>query len=310
MPQAYDPNSADVRTFGDQIARLDADLKRPDLLGDIPDYLRDAIRFHSRNPFFFTQIDNSNIGPWAPSLQVTRGYTIYDVASDASKYIFVALNDGLVGTGSIPSFTPVIFQPRRVAGRVFQAGDAGTTVDNQVTWATVRAWTENTDGAIDFYWTQLTTVPTFNKYTPPIDYAAPYRVEVTIPSLRYELGKTSYNALRNVDVIRPAPITVYPADYAWFSQKIFLWPYPVGFYPLTLSYYTAPFPPRMVNESNFWTTTAERLIRKYAAALLESEVIRDDASAAKDFQAAAEELKSIKSLESEQISGPIPPSDW
>src|SRR5438128_458493 len=182
MPQAYSQLNADTRTFGDLIQALLTDLHRPDLQQIAPDYLRTAIRYYSRLPFFFNHLHNSEFLSWQADLTIPRGYTILETASDTNTYIFVALNSGTNGA-TIPTFTPTLFTPNGVPGVVFQPGDPGVTQDGSVYWATVQAWAPATAGATSFYWTQLSTVPTFNQYVGPIDYIAPYRVEITIPNL-------------------------------------------------------------------------------------------------------------------------------
>lgn len=310
MGEAYNPLDADSRTFGDLIQRVLLDLHRPDLLQLAPDYIRDAIRYYSRMPFFFNQIDNTNIGGWQASLYYPQGTTIIETASDLNQYIFVALTAGTNGS-TIPVFTPTIFQPNGVPGINFAPGDPGVTQDGTIYWATVQQWTPSTDGATNFFWTQLSTVPTFNQYVGPLDYVAPYRVEITIPNLRFSLTKQSYDDLRNWDVIRPSPTTAYPTDWAWFQNQIYIWPYPVSFYPLTLSYYTAPPVPVNMTDSNFWTTTAESLIRAYTRARINAEVLRDVEAAQADQAVAKLEFDALKLEEvAQNQTGNIPPDYW
>ena len=309
MSEAYSPSDADTRTFGDQITRLLKDLKRPDLQDIVPDYIRDAIRYYSRMPFFFNQLDNTGITTWTASQQVPAGYTIRDTASDGNYYIFVNLVEGRNGS-SKPSFTPTLFVPSGTAGIVFTAGQAGTTVDNQITWATVKAWPA-TNAPANTEWTQLSTIPATNQYTPPIDYVAPYLVELTATGLRYPLNKEAYKHLRAKDVIRPPSAMIYPVDWAWFQKLIYVWPYANGFYPITLSYYTAPFPPKQTQTSNFWTTTAELMVRSYAAGLIHQKVTRNQEAMNMEFAVAKAEFNSLRSQESEQqATGGAPSEQW
>ncbi len=309
MAEQYVLSSADSRTFGDLIGRVLGELKRPDLQDKAPDFIRDAIRYYSRQPFFFNEIDNATVPAWTASLYVPAGTTIRDTASDGNYYIFVNLVSGSNG-GSKPTFTPNLFVPSGSAGIVFTAGQTGTTVDGNITWATVQAWPA-TNAAANTFWTQLSTIPSTNQYTPPIDYISPRRVEITAAGLRLPLGKLSYDELRNLDVIRPAPITVYPTLWAWYQNLIYVWPYSLGFYPLTLSYYTGPFPPKQTNESNFWTTTAEAMIRNCAKGLLNEQIIRDTEAMAKDFAAAKREFDALRLQEVEMnATGKIPPDSW
>jgi hypothetical protein len=288
------------------LQRIIRELHRPDLLGQVQDFARDAIRHWSRQPFFFTEIDNTDIGGWAGSLFVPYGYTIRETADDGNEYIFVALTSGNNGT-VIPTFDHRLFTLAAQPGPIFNVGDFGTTVDNEVTWATVEAWPDSR-GPASNKWTQLSTVPTINQIIPPIDYVAPTTVEITAANLRYELGKTSYRNLRKVDVIRPAPVTVYPTDYAFYQKRIYCWPYPIQFFPITLSYYSAPFPPRAVTDSNFWTTTAERLIRCYTKHIIHRERMYDPEAAAMELENAESEKISLQDQEREQQSqeGPSP----
>lgn len=310
MSQAYALSDSDQRTFGELIQRVVDETKRPDLLGEIPGYIRDAIRYYSRQPFFFNQVDNTAVTTWAASLYIPRGYTIRDTASDGNYYIFVALTPGN-NDSSKPTFTPTLFTPSGTAGIVFVAGQDGTTVDNEVTWATVEAWPA-TNADVSTRWAQLSTVPAVNQYVGPIDYVAPRVIEITAAGNRYELNKIGYPKLRSYDVVRPAPMTTYPTEWAWFQKQIYVWPYSNGFYPLTLSYYSAPFPPMDNSDSNFWTTTAEAMIRNYAKARIQAERIRDPDAALTDMKVAQDEFKSLKLQEVIQEStGAIPPSnEW
>src|SRR5437763_920791 len=161
MGQAYTPADADTRTFGDLIQAVLTDLHRPDLQQIIPDYIRTAIRYYSRLPFFFNQLDNTNIGGWVGQQFVPLGTTIIATADDANTYIFVNLVAGVNATIQ-PVFDHRIFTPNGVPGVNFTVGDPGTTADGAITWATVQQWTPANAGATSFYWTQLSTVPTFN----------------------------------------------------------------------------------------------------------------------------------------------------
>lgn len=310
MTQAYALVDSDQRTFGDMITQLLLDLHRPDLQQIAPEYIRIAIRYYSRLPFFFNQISNDSVLGWQADLTIPRGYCIIETASDTNTYIFVALNSGVNGP-TIPTFTPTIFTPNGVPGVIFQPGDPGVTTDGGVYWATVRAWNPNVAGATSFYFTQLSTVPSFNQYVPPIDYIAPYRVEITVPNLRYSLVKQSFDVLRSWDVIRPAPTTSYPTDWAFFQNQIYIWPYPVSFYPITLSYNTAPFPPQNLTDSNFWTTVAEAMVRAYARARINAIVLRDVEAAQADYKEAETEFTSLKTQEVlMHQTGNIPPDVW
>ena len=306
MPEAYPPSSADARTFGNLVQAIIDDLHRPDLQNLIPRYVRAAIDFYARQPFFFTQIDNTPIQPWQAGLYYPQGTSIFDTASDTNPYIFVVVQAGISGN-SKPTFTPNIFISP--GPRIFTPGQSGTTVDNGIVWATAKSWPPSNLPAASF-WSQLSTVPYANQYVPPIDYTSPYLIEITWASLRTPLIKISYPELRAMDLIRPAPVTTFPVNWAWYQQQIYIWPYPADFFPLTLSYYSAPFPPVNATDTNWWTTTAEALIRAYTRARLNLEVIRDTEAYQADMQAAKDEFISLRVKEMSQQDLLIPADIW
>ncbi len=307
MAEAYTSTQVDTRNLGTMLNRLLDDLNRPDLQSEALQYIQDAIRYYQRRPFFFNETDNSATALYANSTNYPQGSVIQANLS-GTAYAICALNAGTSGSSGTPAFPTSIFTPPTTAGSFPPppVGTPGTIVDNNITWANVGLWSSTV-------WTQLATVYSINQYVPPIDYATPERIEVTAANLRFDLIKISYQELRNYDVIRPAPITVYPSYWAWFQQQIYLWPYPNGSYPLTLSYRAAPPMLTLTSQSNFWTTQAERLIRKYAQASIEREVIHDDEAAAISMTAAKEELAAIRSqaiMQNNPVNAGISPSDW
>lgn len=310
MAESYTAAQQDVRTFGQQIARLLDDLNRPDLQAQATEYLQDAMRFWARKPFFFNETDNTTVPTWAAATNYPQGSTIQFTTGGVS-YVIVALNTGLSGA-LIPAFTTTLFTAPG-GGTNFPpptSGTAGTTDDNGGPPAGIRWATVATPFQQNLY-TQLSTVYNINQYVPPLDYVAPKLVEVTASNLRYPLTKLSYAELRSYDIIRPAPITVYPTFWAYFQNQIYVWPYPNGFYPLTLSYRSAPPVLTNANDTNFWTTNAERLIRKYAQAALEREVEHDAQAAAESDKQWSQELSQLKIQQIAQHStGGIPPSSW
>jgi hypothetical protein len=309
MPEAYPPSSVDSRTFGNLVQSVLDDLHRPDLQNLVPRYVRAAIDFYARQPFFFTQIENTPITQgWQPNLYCPVGTSFYDIASDNKYYIFVAVQAGISGM-SKPLLTPNIFISP--GPPIFNTGQSGTTVDNGVVWATAKAWPQSTTSVpAKSYWSQLSTVPYLNQYVPPVDYTSPYLIEITWAGLRTPLIKISYPELRNMDLIRPAPVSTFPVNWAWYQQQIYIWPYPADFFPLTLSYYSAPFPPTQATDTNWWTTIAEALIRAYTRARINLEVIRDTDAYQADMQAAKDEFISLRVKEMSQQDLLIPSDVW
>ena len=317
MPQQWTLAQADNRNFGTMQQRLLDDLNRPDMSQFAPTYIQDAIRYFQRKPFFFSEMDNTTDLAWgnapAPggagtgSLYYTQGATIMEVASDNNQYAFVNLVAG-TGGATRPTFTPNLFVlPGLGSGGappVFVPG-TGTTIDGQCLWATVGP-------ALPALYTQLTTVPYQNQYVPPLDYVAPRLVEVTWSgNLRVAMTKITYTQLREYDVIRYSPPTTYPSWWAWFQQQIYFWPYPIGFYPITLSYTTAPALPKNSSDANFWTTQAEALIRYEAAARICVAVLNDMESAQRYQALVLREMAILMSQQTQQHStAGITPDVW
>lgn len=321
MAEAYTTNFLDTRAFGDLISALVDDLNRPDLEAQATRYAQDAIRYFSRQAFFFNEVDNTFVPGWTASAVYPLGSTI-QIAISGTTYAFVATNTGNSGTVQ-PTFPATVFTPPPGAFPPPPSGTPGTVDDGAaignppgpdprnlggVRWANVGPFNPQ-------IYTNLCTVYGQNQYIPPLDYAIPRLVEVTWAlNVRQPLVKMSYPELRRYDVIRPTPPTTYPVYWAWFQQQIYLWPWPVGFYPITLSYRTAPPVPTSPLTSNFWTTTAERLVRKRAQGIMERELLHDEDAAEMSLAAAQEELSSLRSqtIRFDQAGGDsgIPPSDW
>jgi hypothetical protein len=310
MAESYLASQVDTRTFGQQQTRLLSDLNRPDLSGEVINYLQDAMRWAQRYPYFFNDVDNTTTLAWAASTTYPQGTTIQATASDGNVYAVVALNAGVSGTVT-PIWPITLFTTPSSAGTFPPpaSGTAGTIDDNTIRWGSVANLTSS--GQTQNYWTQLSTVYAINQYVPPIDYVAPRLIEVTAASLRYRLVEVPYGELREYDVIRPAPITTYPTFWAWFQQQIYLWPYPSGFYPLTLSFHTAPQLAVNATDTNFWTTKAESLIRAYAEYLIQLKLLKDPDAAQMALTVAMRELNALQAQMNAQtaLQG-IPPDLW
>lgn len=327
-PQEWSATSPyiDRRTFGAQQARLLDDLNRPDLASPVPEYLRDAIRYFRRKPFYFSDTDNTpsplnagGPGPWQASLQYTQGATIQAVASDSNTYVYVQVAFGSppanaqVGIPTnqsgvaAPVFTPVPYiLPTSAGFPQFSPTQPGITQDNQCLWANA-GLLANSLGQ----WSGLATVPNWNQLQPPIDYIAPRLIEITVANLRYELIPLSYRQLRSYDVIRPAPVTSYPIFWTWYAQRIYLWPYALGFYPITLSYRSAWLLPYDAMDINYWTTEAERMIRVQARSFINRDYLGNHTQADIDEQEALREFRALKAHGNNQQSFQrIPMGSW
>jgi len=270
------------------------------------------MRYFQRRPFFFNETDNTAIPSWAAATNYPQGSTITGVTGGVT-YVFCALNSGLSDPATQPTWPSTIFTvPASPATPPPASGTAGTVNDNGgaptgIIWANIGVFQTG-------IYTQLATVYNVNQYVPPIDYVSPSIVEVTWSlNIRKQMTMISYQDLRAYDVIRPTPPESYPTMWAWFQQQIYLWPYPNSFYPITLSYRSAPQLVTLTTDYNFWTTTAERLIRKYAQASIEREVLKDPQSAQVSMSAATEELNALRSqgIQMDNSGGAgIPASPW
>jgi len=306
MAESFLPQQQDTRTFGAMQTRLLDDLNRPDLSSEVIDYLQDAMRFFARKAFFFTEIDNRTVPVWAASTMYPLGSCVQAIPAGGSLTTFVALSVGTQqSAATAPTWPAALYVPP--PGSRYYAppppGTPGTVVDGGVTWGNIGPYQPG-------YHTQLSTVPMINQYTPPIDYTSPYMVQMTTANLRLILIEIPFWQLSEWDVVRPPPIAAYPRFWSWWQQTIYCWVYPSGFFPITLNYNCGPTLAQLTTDVNFWTTTAERLIRKAAQAAISRELLYDQAAAQLAGAAAAEELSQLKSQAVAQIGYRIPSWDW
>jgi hypothetical protein len=305
MAESYQPQQADTRTFGAQQARLLDDLNRPDLAGLIIDYLQDAMRYFQRKAFFFSEIDNRKVPVWQAGTMFPLGSTIQQMVSGIT-YAFVAMSEGIQQSGATPpTWNNHIFYDLPGSSYYQQPlpTDYGITSDGGVLWANIGPFQRG-------YHTQLSTVPNMNQYIPPVDWVAPYMVQITTANLRLILEKIPFIELSSYDVVQPSPIAAYPRFWSYWQSQIYLWVYPAGFYPITLNYNTGPNILFNATDTNYWTTTAERLIRKYAQASISREILYDSDAAQLAMSAASEELSHLKAQAAAQQGYRIPGWDW
>jgi hypothetical protein len=309
VSQQWQATQVDNRNFGQQTQRVLDDLNRPDLAAQAPAYLQDSMRFYQRKPFFFSDTDNTAVLSYANNVIVTQGTTIIATPAGGSPSYFVALNPGTTSPTGTPVWPNTVFQVPSGNNQNQQPppapGTAGTVDDNGIIWAN--------NGTTDVgVYTQLSTVYNINQLTMPIDLVAFTRVEVTWQlTQRIEMQPLDYAALRDYDMIRPTPPATYPSWYAWYQQQIYLWPYPAGLYPVTLSYRTAPPLAQLSTDSNMWTTTAEALIRYEAEARMSRALIGDEQMAQMYFALARQEYLVLQQQTSqEDVRAPIAPDVW
>lgn len=318
MAQQWPQTQVDQRTFGGQQARTLDDLNRPNLQGVVTNYLQDAMRYWQRRPFFFNDTDNGNPLVWTPDVITTIGTTIQYTDNSGVKWNFVAANAGKTDPSSAPNFQNALAQEFVIPAGVPvtipppPVGTPGTIDDNGGPPDGVR-WINNGQVIGGFNTnTQLTTLYNVNQYALPIDLVAFTRVECTwARTMRVELVPLSYAELRDMDVLQPTPPTTYPTFYAYYQQRLYVWPYPVGLYPITFSYRSAPPIAQLAEDSNIWTTDAEAMVRHYAEGRILESVIGDQQMAQMCFDIANQEFLDLQQQTSQRdVRHGIPPSDW
>lgn len=302
------------------------DLNRPQLQGIVTSYLQDSMRFWQRKPFFFNDADNSEPLTWAASNIATRGTTIQYTSTTVAPgtvYAFVAANYGQTDPATQPNFesvlaTPFVPPPTPGYPPTIPPPPVGTpgTINEVSTPAPFTAplcWLNNGPIIGGFRANpQLSTVYNTNEYDLPIDLVAFTRVEITwAGTIRVELQPRSYAELRDYDVIRPTPPTTYPTIYAYYRSKLYVWPYPVYQYPITISYRSAPVIAQNATDVNIWTTVAEAMVRHYAEGRIMEAVIGDQQMAQLAFDLANQEFLDLQQQTSQRdVRAGIPPSDW
>jgi len=319
LSQQWPQTQVDQRTFGAQQQRTIDDLNRPQLQGIVTTYLQDAMRFWQRKPFFFTSADNQDPLVWTAGVFATQGCTIQYTDPSGAVWAFVAANAGLTDPVNAPNFQSVVGQSFVVPPSTNPpplppppAGTPGTIDDNGGPPNGIR-WINN--GPILGGYKrnpQLTTVYGVNQYALPLDMIAFTRVEITwARTIRAELAPASYGELRNLDTLGPAPPTTFPNTYAYYHGQLYIWPYPVGLYPITFSYRSAPPIAQNATDSNIWTTQAEAMVRHYAEGRINEAVIGDQQMAVLCFDLANQEFLDLQQQTSQRdVRAGIPPSDW
>lgn len=315
--QGWPSSSVDARSWAQLQQELLDDLNRPDLTAIVVRYLRDAILHWRRQPFFFSNRDNtSNTGlTWQASWFWTIGATIA-VTISSTTYAFVACTEGLSGANA-PAWPTTVLTPPAV-GVLIDQTFPGAVLDNQVVWANAGVWAGPSQSGSGYdqggesnYFTQLTTVPNLHRYRPPLDFIAPQEVEILVAGNRYHLQQEDHRKIEEYDVVRPAYSSNYPVYYAYYKQQFYLWPYPSLFAPIWLFYRGAAPVPVNGTDVNFWTTEGADLIKAWASGMINKRVIRDAEAAREDFDAAKEALTALRRQGiAQQFNGPLPTDGW
>ena len=118
-----------------------------------------------------------------------------------------------------------------------------------------------------------TTIAGQLTYEMPSDIIEVDHLTLSTDSTQYKLDRVPYVYFTERDT-SVNPITGQPSRFAIFDYGLFLWPIPDAEYTLTMSY-LRQLETITDNESNAWTTVAERLIRTHAELDLALRIIGD-----------------------------------
>lgn len=99
-----------------------------------------------------------------------------------------------------------------------------------------------------------------------------------------------------------------PSAYAWYQNKLRLYPVPDAAYTITLSYLQKIDAPSSDGDSNAWTTEAETLIRACAKKILCRDVLRNQERAALAEAAEATVFRRLKREARQLETGDLQPS--
>ncbi len=142
----------------------------------------------------------------------------------------------------------------------------------------------------------------------PSDIASVTYVEISINDTDYRLTPRTYAYIQEID---PSTYIGDPDDYAWFENKMYLYPVPDASYTVTVSYAKSYVEMTTDGASNDFTTEAEDLIESRARWWINSRIIHDDDDA---LRSKALEMDALQSLygrtENLVMSKRIKPTDF
>jgi hypothetical protein len=121
-----------------------------------------------------------------------------------------------------------------------------------------------------------------NLYSLPPDWEDDLQILINISGQNTPMTKISIVQMNEYDVQGPpvqSPVIGPPAYYCIWAQMLRLFPWPDMVYPMTAVYNSLIATPTSVTTSNFWTTSAEPLIRHAAVGLIKEHFTKEP-----DFQ--------------------------
>ena len=117
-----------------------------------------------------------------------------------------------------------------------------------------------------------------NLYTLPPDWEDDVEILINIAGNNAPMLKKSIIEMSEMDVQGPpiqSPVIGPPAYYTIWAQMLRLFPWPDAIYPMTAVYNSLIATPTAITTSNFWTTSAEALIRHAAVGLIKQHVTKE-----------------------------------
>lgn len=139
----------------------------------------------------------------------------------------------------------------------------------------------------------------------PSDIGEVDYVEININNTDYRLEPRTYAYVQEVD---PSTYIGDPDDYAWYENKIYLYPVPDASYTVTVSYVKTYSELATDGASNDFTTSAKYLIRSKAKTFLYRNTIHDIEKEATAERNVAEALKVLESRTEKLTTGRTKPT--
>lgn len=128
----------------------------------------------------------------------------------------------------------------------------------------------------------------------PDDIAEVDSLTVTVNGRVYQMDKWAFGVSEWINSTSTS--RGQPTNWAWYAQKVRLYPVPDNAYTVTISYLQKIAAPTADGDENAWTTEAEILIRSCAKKILYRDVLKNPARAA---EAEAAEMNAKRRLKRE-----------
>jgi hypothetical protein len=124
-------------------------------------------------------------------------------------------------------------------------------------------------------------------------------MKILIDTATYALTPMDFGTM---DGLQTGAVKADPLSYAYYAQQIRLYPMPSGVRTITMAYVCRLSTLSSGSDANAWTTDAETLIRQRAKRMLNLDVVKDDAEAARAGQLEAEALAELLAETRRRIS--------